>query len=150
VSLLLIPNWKKAGNSYDNIEYLKVEAEFMENARNQLSVTDVKVENFHGKLPELTPPERNYMHGLSMSADNLDLMKNHVVLQNSDRQHLQLDSNTKVVDYAKLYQETFASSPPQRRVHNLFLRLSFRLGTKQNCLYSARWRIFTSASQKVR
>jgi hypothetical protein len=113
VSLLLIPNWKKAGNSYDNSEYQEVEAKFMESAREQLSGTSVKVENFYRESPGLTPPERKYMHGLITPADNLDLMKNHVVLQNSDRQHLQLDSNTKVVDYHKLYQETFASSPPQ-------------------------------------
>jgi hypothetical protein len=113
VSLLLIPNWKKAGNSYDNSEYQEVEAKFMESAREQLSGTSVTVENFYRKSPGLTLRERNYMHGLITPADNLDLMKNHVVIQNRDRQHLQLDSNTKVVDYHKLYQETFASSPPQ-------------------------------------
>src|SRR3990167_8238933 len=105
ISVHLIPNWERAGNSYQDSRYQLLKNVFIEQAQKALGFL-VRVESFYDEA-QLTQSEKTFMEHLEAKGANLDIQKFRAVINNKDRRHLQLDSNTIVYDYDVLYQETF-------------------------------------------
>jgi hypothetical protein len=61
----------------------------------------------------LTADEKGYLHGLQALGSIADMMKNRAIINNKDRRHLQIDSNTKVHQYAAFYRNTIGREPQQ-------------------------------------
>lgn len=108
VSILLIPDWERENNSYEDEHYLIKKAVFLEEAKKHFeSINDVKIEDFYSDCPK-TPEERAYMHNLKALGSNADMIKTRAIINNADRcRHLQVDSNTIVPSFKELYNQTF-------------------------------------------
>ncbi|WP_298623351.1 hypothetical protein [uncultured Legionella sp.] len=111
VSVLLVPDWKKAGNGYENASYKEKQAKFMETTRKHFS--GVTVEDFYNK-GRLTNSEKQFMNGLEALGSNADIIKNRAIINNQDRRHLQIDSNTQINDYYAFYAQTFGAPDEQQ------------------------------------
>lgn len=106
----LIPNWKREGNSYTDPTYLKVKADFLNHVRKHFYYEDLYenpvIRDFYTSS-KLTKSEKNYLHQLRSGGINADMMKTRAIIDNADRNHLQIDTNTKVASFIKLYHQTF-------------------------------------------
>lgn len=108
---LLIPNWDKEGNGFENIEYIEKKQQYIQKLRSVLSETSVKVVDFTSQgIAE--PYELEYLKGLKNYGITADLMKNNAVIRHSDKPHIQIDTNTDILDYNKFYSTTIGQGPP--------------------------------------
>ncbi|MDR3491789.1 MAG: hypothetical protein P4M12_07100 [Gammaproteobacteria bacterium] len=107
ISVLLVPDWTRNGNAYDNPEYLIKKNAFLTQANGvygvlqNVTVTDFSVE------PHSIPSLSKYMHPLKAMGSNADLIKTVALINNMKRRHLQIDSNTIVHSFKELYNNTF-------------------------------------------
>jgi hypothetical protein len=111
VSVLLVPLWDRANNSYQNNEYLDKKNQFIEELKASLNgISNMFVEDFytdHVKRSDL----QAYMHDLKALGNTTDIIKTVAVINNAKHcRHLQIDSNTVVPSYKDLYIKTFFAS----------------------------------------
>jgi hypothetical protein len=108
VSILLIPNWDRMNNSYNDDLYLRSKNRFVDEIRNHLlGVNGLIVEDFYFKSVMLSE-ERAYMHNNKAKGINADMIKTIAIINNASRcRHLQIDSNTVVPSFNDLYLKTF-------------------------------------------
>jgi hypothetical protein len=106
VSILLIPDWKKNNNGYENPDYLNTKKLFFKAVQEKFGHLDVKIEDFYQE-GLLTAAEKAYMHQLEVAGSNADIIKTRAIINNKLVKHLQMDSNTIIKDYDLLYQHTF-------------------------------------------
>lgn len=112
LSVLLIPDWKREHNAYDDETYLEVKESFMKEVHATYGDI-VNVHDFYNDTP-LTPAERRYLHGMGIPGEGglgscADMIKTHSIYENRDRRHLNIDSNTKIVDFEAFYNDTFGA-----------------------------------------
>ena len=111
ISIILIPDWKRSGNSYQDETYLAKKNLFLQEFINSVKhIENTVVEDFltHGSL---SPEEQAYMHQLMARGGNADMIKTRAIINNLTRyQHLQLDSNTIVPNFDELYSKTFGAT----------------------------------------
>jgi phage tail tube protein FII len=129
LSILLIPDWNRNGNSYNDQTYLNKKKFFLEEFTNKvISIPkieddiDVKVviEDFINKA-SLSPEELAYLHKLKAAGSNADMIKTRAIIDNLNRdKHLQLDSNTVVPSFEELYYKTFEASTQKDGINASF------------------------------
>jgi hypothetical protein len=122
VSILLIPDWKVPGNSYDNPIYNKTKEEFFQNIEKEFAslikeLADegitLSTEDFY-KDGKLTDDEKKFMHQLDANGSSADIIKTKAILNNPNCRHLQIDTNTIVKDYQSFYDKTFGLPEDQQ------------------------------------
>jgi hypothetical protein len=69
----------------------------------------VRIHDFYTEA-HLTKQEKAYLNGLESGGSNPDMIKTRAVIDNQDCRHLQMDSNTKIADYAVFYKQTFGAA----------------------------------------
>jgi hypothetical protein len=108
VSVLLIPDWDRENNSYQDQLYLEKKAAFLIAAKSKFeSIRGVRVEDFYLECV-MVPYARAYMHQLKAKGSNADMIKTCAIIGNAEyRRHLQIDSNTIVPSFKELYDKTF-------------------------------------------
>lgn len=115
ISLLLIPDWNIPDNGYANPTYMNTKDQFF--AKAEAVFSDLKrelaqeailfeIEDFY-EQGGLTEDEKAFMHYLKANGSNADIIKTRALLNNPDRKHLQIDSNTIIKDFEAFYQHTF-------------------------------------------
>ena len=111
ISMLLVPNWNREGNSYTDGTYLRKNEEFLVEAKRRFGhdSSGVMVEDFYS-AGQMTTEEKAYMHNLKAMGSNADMIKTRAIINNLDRRHLQIDSNTVVPSFEDLYNQTFGAS----------------------------------------
>jgi len=114
ISVLLIPNWGKKGNSYDNLEYKELKNTFFARLREEFKGIVATIQDFYVDS-NLSPDEKAYMYGLPGSGSNLDIIKIRALLNNQNARHLQIDSNTKIHDFKELYRKTFGAPDEEQQ-----------------------------------
>lgn len=113
LSVILIPDWKKEGNSYKHEDYIALKKVFMEQVKKSYGSKVDVVHDFYDQT-SLTWSEKQYLHGLGIPGVGglgsvADMLKTHSIIDNSDRCHLNIDSNTKIADYDAFYKATFGA-----------------------------------------
>jgi hypothetical protein len=111
ISVSIIPDWGNNSN-YNNEDYKRKKEQVLKtlseliNSDNELK--GIILEDFYLKV-SLSIEERSYLNNLEAKGSNADMIKTHAIIcpENSDRRHLQMDSNTKIFDFERLYAETF-------------------------------------------
>lgn len=107
VSTMLIPDWSTPGNSFDDQTYRRQKDQFMAECHTKMgAIPGVEVQDFY-KDGNLTPDQKAYLHQNHSRGINIDMMKSMAVVNNQGNRHLQIDSNTQVMDFDALYQTTF-------------------------------------------
>ena len=120
VSFLLIPNWasKREEMQLEGIEnpikhyksdsytankniHIDLFRAAIDADKNDINVIDCLEQG------ELTESEREYMENLTALGSNADIIKTRAIIENQGKKHLQLDSNTKIIDFNELYNTTF-------------------------------------------
>ena len=112
LSVLLIPDWDVEGNSYEQKDYLDTKIKFIEEVRKSyqdLENCDVKVQDFL-KEAGLTESEKEYLDQLRAKGGVADIIKTRALINNKDRRHLQMDSNSLIADWGRLYAHTFGAN----------------------------------------
>jgi len=106
LSVLVVPDWDIPENSYDNAGYLAVQQEFMTQCQAALTAkgSTVELENAYATA---NTHDKQFLHGLRNLGANADWVKTHAIVRNQDRVHLQLDSNTQILDYSSFWRRTF-------------------------------------------
>jgi hypothetical protein len=124
ISVLIIPNWAEKSD-YKNEKYLATKDGFFKdflallrgdsNEGSMHDSEDVVLEDFYSKK-SLTDVERLYLEGLVAKGSNADMIKTHAIIcpENTNRRHLQIDSNTKIFDFKMLYNETFGKNEKEQ------------------------------------
>lgn len=136
LSAYLIPDWKKRQYAQDvrNYHFLAKDGQYPEeiplsktdyitnkNAflgalREKLSVTGlvgiVELEDFYEQTDEV---EKIYLTDLISRGSNADIIKTHALIKCRDVKHLQLDTNTQITSYQRLYDATFGRNPALNR-----------------------------------
>lgn len=112
VSIYLKPDWKN-GETHITPSYLKAKEALLMEFKKALDLEDytIKVEDFYEES-KLTEEEKGYLEHLESKGSIADMIKTHAIIRedNRNRRHLQLDSNTLIPDFEKLYNNTFAST----------------------------------------
>lgn len=124
VSVLLVPDWSKSDNGYDNLTYRQTNKLFLKKLKQEFSDLNVRVQDFYLE-GELSEAQKVYMHQLKALGSNLDIMKLHAVIHNKDSRHLQLDSNTIIKDYQTFYNKTFGASKQNDAINASFYDTSY-------------------------
>jgi len=106
LSMLLIPNWERVGNSYNDEDYQKNREEFFTRVSGEMQRQHCGFELKNAYL-DASQAERGYLHQLKNNGANADWIKTHALVFNPRAKHLQLDSNTKIKDYHSFYAHTF-------------------------------------------
>lgn len=114
VSVLLIPNWQKGDNGYENKKYLELKAKFFLTLAAEFQDLGVIIQDFSANK-NLTKDEKRFMHQQKSVANNYDLTKTRAIIDNRHSRHLQLDSNTKISDFLQLYRQTFRMPSEQQK-----------------------------------
>lgn len=105
VSILIVPNWEE-GSSYQNPDYQYFKARTFAIIQEYFIGTSIVTHDFYA---DLSDSELLYLDGLNTGSNCLDIMKIKCIIANSNRKHLQLDSNTIIIDPLDLYVQTFES-----------------------------------------
>jgi hypothetical protein len=85
VSILLIPNWDRQNNSYNDQLYLSRKNLFLNEIKNSLvSIENLQVEDFYFDSG-LRPEERAYMHNNKAKGINADMIKTVSIINNATR-----------------------------------------------------------------
>jgi hypothetical protein len=108
VSILLIPDWDRASNHYDDELYKAKKNNFVTEVHSDLAgINGLTVEDFYFQR-ELPVEVREYMHNNKSRGINTDIIKTVAIINNlAHFQHLQIDSNTVVPSFEELYKKTF-------------------------------------------
>lgn len=102
---VLIPHWDKEGNDFQHPDYLEKKKEYIANLESALMEVPVKVVDF--TTPGIAEPdELEYIKGLKNYGIMADLMKNNAVIRHSNKPHIQMDTNTDILDFEKFYHDT--------------------------------------------
>lgn len=109
VSVLLIPDWKKEGNSYTHPDYVATQQTFINRTRKEFDDIGVTIQDFYHEA-QLSDDDKQYMHGLMALGSNADMIKNRALFNNRNNRHLQLDSNTIIKNFSEFYRQTFAQN----------------------------------------
>lgn len=113
LSVLLIPNWGRLKNSYEDKQYLDLKRRFFQALFAEFKDVNVVIQDFSSH-EGLMAEEKSMMHRQQSAANNLDMLKVRAVIDNKKHRHLQLDSNTKIYDFKRLYRQTFGASASQQ------------------------------------
>ncbi len=108
VSVLLVPDWKREGNSYKDRTYQAVKSAFITRVNEEFKSLGATIEDFQEE-GGLTPAEISYMEQLKANGSSADIIKTRAIINNQNRRHLQLDSNTKIYNYERFYRQTFGA-----------------------------------------
>lgn len=127
ISMLLIPPHGDYNRS-TNPGYEENQSKMLESMRSALDkegLSDIKLESFYEK--PISAEERSYLQGLSARGSCADMIKTHAIISedNSNRRHLQIDSNTQIHDYRGFYNATFASESAQDKIAGASLNASY-------------------------
>lgn len=114
LSVLLIPNWGRLKNSYEDKQYLDLKRRFFQALFAEFKDVNVVIQDFSSH-EGLMAEEKSMMHRQQSVANNLDIVKIRAVIDNQHFRHLQLDSNTKIYDFKQLYRQTFGASVSQQK-----------------------------------
>lgn len=106
LSVLVVPDWDIPQNSYDNAGYLAVQHEFMTQCQARLTERGSTVE-LQNAYATANVHDKQFLLGLRNLGANADWVKTHAIVRNHDRVHLQLDSNTQILDYSSFWRRTF-------------------------------------------
>ncbi|WP_367607993.1 hypothetical protein [Legionella sp. W05-934-2] len=116
LSVMLIPDWTREDNAYTDATYLGIKETFMEEVGETFG--DIAtVHDFYNQA-NLTQDEKQYLHGMGIPGVGglgscADMIKTHSIYDNRDRRHLNIDSNTKIVDFDAFYRDTFGAEDQQ-------------------------------------
>lgn len=114
VITLLIPNWEKKDNDFNHPEYIEKKKKYLEEL--QTALKDVPVEVIDFINPEVIDAyELEYLNGLTNYGIIADLMKNKEILRHSHEPHIQMDTNTDILDFEKFYHATIGQDPAYYR-----------------------------------
>lgn len=123
ISILLIPDWKIANNSYDHPQYNKTKDQFFEMVNGEFRALiqelkaegiSLRIEDFY-KDAQLNEDEKKFMHQQESNGSNADIIKTKAILNNPNRRHLQMDTNTIIKDYRSFYNQTFGAPNDEQR-----------------------------------
>ncbi len=111
ISLLLLP---KPGQTYNSLEYKAVQQQLMSKAQDVFG-TSGKVVDSYSKLSD---GEKEYLAGLESVGSAIDLVKHRAIIDNGEKMHLQMDSNTTISNWDALYERTFGQKEPMQDIFN--------------------------------
>ena len=111
LSALMIPQWKRGDSytdqTYQTIDYLTAKNEYFDYLKEKCEASGIVLEDFYSNVA--TPDEKLYLHRLEALGSNADLIKNRAIINNKGNRHLQLDTNTIIVDKKAFYKATIGS-----------------------------------------
>lgn len=112
LSALMIPHWKSGenytGQNYNSEDYQKIKAEYFDYLTEKCKAEGITVQNFYEEAA--TSHEKAYLHQLEALGSTADLIKNRAIINNQGKRHLQIDTNTIIVDRKAFYNATLGSS----------------------------------------
>jgi hypothetical protein len=115
LSALMIPKWKNNGEdtkeSYTSDSYKRVKNEYIEYLRKKCEEAGIILEDFYDKVA--TPDEKKYLEKLEALGSTADLIKNRAIINNQGARHLQIDTNTMIVNKKAFYKDTFGAEMQQ-------------------------------------
>lgn len=97
--------------SYAQLDQSGMKKRFMNAVAEAFKDVDIEVVDFY-KDVATTSDERAYLHGLLAGGSNPDMMKTCAIINNAASNHLQIDSNTKIIDFSAFYKKTFDADVP--------------------------------------
>ena len=110
LSALMIPQWKN-GESYESAEYQEVKNEYLAYLREKCEEAGIIVEDFYKDVA--THDEKKYLMHLEALGSTADLIKNRAIIKNQGNRHLQIDTNTIMVDKKAFYTATIGAERQQ-------------------------------------
>jgi hypothetical protein len=112
LSALMIPQWKNGDNytnqNYEAENYLAVKQEYFDYLRQKCHESGIRVQDFY--LEAATSDEKQYLNQLEALGSTADLIKNRAIINNQGNRHLQIDTNTIVVDKKEFYKSTIGAN----------------------------------------
>lgn len=107
LSVLMVPNWQKPENGFSHDSYQETKSHFITETKEHFEKIGVTVQDFLEE-GQLTPADLEYMTNLTATGSVADIIKTRAIINNQHVPHLQLDSNTIISNFDKLYEHTFA------------------------------------------
>ncbi|WP_241969594.1 hypothetical protein [Legionella sainthelensi] len=112
LSALMIPHWKSGenytGQNYNSDDYQKVKGEYFDYLAEKCKAEGITVQDFYEEAA--TSDEKDYLHQLEALGSTADLIKNRAIINNQGKRHLQIDTNTIIVDRKAFYNATIGSN----------------------------------------
>ncbi|WP_115703656.1 hypothetical protein [Legionella sainthelensi] len=112
LSALMIPHWKSGenytGQNYNSDDYQKVKGEYFGYLAEKCKAEGITVQDFYEEAA--TSDEKDYLHQLEALGSTADLIKNRAIINNQGKRHLQIDTNTIIVDRKAFYNATIGSN----------------------------------------
>ncbi|AUH71550.1 hypothetical protein CAB17_05290 [Legionella sainthelensi] len=112
LSALMIPHWKSGenytGQNYNSDDYQKVKEEYFDYLAEKCKAEGITVQDFYEEAA--TSAEKDYLHQLEALGSTADLIKNRAIINNQGKRHLQIDTNTIIVDRKAFYNATIGSN----------------------------------------
>lgn len=111
LSAIMIPQWKSrygyTGQTYETEEYKAAKEEYFDYLREKCKDAGIKVQDFYEEVA--TEDEKKYLHQLEALGSTADLIKNRAIINNQGKRHLQIDTNTIIVDRKAFYKSTIGA-----------------------------------------
>lgn len=115
LSALMIPQWKcgeyYTDHNYSSAEYKTVKDEYISYLREKCVSEGIIVQDFYDEVA--TKEEQDYLHELEALGSTADLIKNRAIIANQGNRHLQIDTNTILVDRKAFYKATIGAEKQQ-------------------------------------
>lgn len=115
LSALMIPQWKSGdkytGQNYESPEYQQIKTEYFTYLKAKAELAGIKVQDFYSEAA--TKNEQQYLHQLEALGSTADLIKNRAIINNQENRHLQIDTNTIIVDRKAFYKATLGAEKQQ-------------------------------------
>ncbi|WP_115707507.1 hypothetical protein [Legionella sainthelensi] len=112
LSALMIPHWKSGenytGQNYNADDYAKVKSEYFDYLTQKCEAAGIITQDFYEEAA--TSDEKDYLHQLEALGSTADLIKNRAIINNQGKRHLQIDTNTIIVDRKAFYNATIGSN----------------------------------------
>ncbi|KTD58320.1 hypothetical protein Lsai_0927 [Legionella sainthelensi] len=112
LSALMIPHWKSGenytGQNYNSEDYQKIKAEYFDYLAEKCKTEGITIQDFYEEAA--TSDEKDYLHQLEALGSTADLIKNRAIINNQGKRHLQIDTNTIIVDRKAFYNATIGSN----------------------------------------
>lgn len=111
LSALMIPQWKSGDNytdqNYTTSDYLRVKEEYFGYLKEKCEAAGIQVQDFYSEAA--TSDEKEYLNQLEALGSSADLIKNRAIINNQGNRHLQIDTNTIIVDRKAFYKATIGA-----------------------------------------
>ncbi len=115
LSALMIRQWKSgdnySGQNYESPEYQQVKIEYFTYLKEKSDLAGIKIQDFYKEAA--TENEQQYLYQLEALGSTADLIKNRAIINNQGNRHLQIDTNTIIVDRKAFYQATMGAEQQQ-------------------------------------